>query len=143
MLQIAVLNNKLAFAPQISPDMVAELYHEGFEQVICNRPDNEEAFQPTLDSIQAEAEKLGMSVIFAPVINSQFTAETIDKTRQALARDKKTLMFCRSGARCSILWAIIQTQNGKVLEETFRQLSPIGYDIAHLQDFILGISHTN
>lgn len=133
---IKVLNATLAFAPQIQPSDVVVIAQQGYTQVICNRPDNEEIGQPSVASIQAETDKHGLKLVFAPVIDNQFTDSVIDMTQQALATGEKTLLFCRSGTRSSVLWAIVQTRQGKPQADTLAELAAIGYDIRHMDAFI-------
>lgn len=136
---IKVLDDAVSFAPQIQPSDIAVLAEQGYTQIICNRPDEEEAGQPSIASIQAEADQHGLKLTYAPVANSQFTECVIDTTQQALttaSETGKTLMFCRSGTRSSVLWAMVQTRQGEPLAQTLAKLAAIGYDITHMEAFI-------
>lgn len=133
---IAVLNEKLAFSPQISPADVAGIAQQGYEQFICNRPDQEAEDQPFIKDIEAEAEKYGMKVVYAPVANNQFTDEAVEATKQGLASGWKTLMFCRTGTRSSILWSIIQVREGRDVDEVLAQAKTVGYDLANMREVI-------
>lgn len=137
MSHFAVLNGQLAFAPQITAEDVSEFAKLGYQQMICNRPDGEEPYQPQAIDIKNAAKKHHIHFVFAPVANGQFTPSTIKATEEALANGKKTLIFCRSGTRSSILWAIIQVRAGKNIDDVFAQTASIGYDIAYLRDFIV------
>lgn len=138
MTQIILLNDKLAVAPQIHPEQIAQLVQLGYQQIISNRPDGEEPpYQPNIADIQTAAEEHGVNVVFAPVCNGQFSRESIDLTEKALANEQKTLMYCRSGLRCGVLWAIVQVRSGEPIEHVLAQLRHIGFDINHLRNLII------
>ncbi len=142
-MEITLLNEHVAFGPQVMPELIAGLAEHGFEQLICNRPDNEEPHQPSIDSIRAAAEAHGIAVIYAPVGGTQLDQAILDSTREALDNNKKTLMYCRSGMRSSVLWAMVQLQQGAPMDETFNQLAAIGYDAASMKDYVLSIMQQN
>ncbi|WP_269843281.1 beta-lactamase hydrolase domain-containing protein, partial [Brevirhabdus pacifica] len=50
---------KLYVAPQIRPEQLPELKAEGIRAIICNRPDGEEAGQPTFAEIEQAAREQG------------------------------------------------------------------------------------
>ena len=91
---------------QINPSHLAEIVRQGYKSVINNRPDGEGGpDQPSNASIQAEAEKLGLSYAYLPVVPSAITPAQV----QEMARLLKTmpgpiLAFCRSGARSTNLY---------------------------------------
>lgn len=137
MMQIAILDEKLAFAPQIQTSDLATLADYGFEVLICNRPDNEEAQQPTITEITTAAQQHGMQVVFAPICNSQFSDDMVDLTTNTLNQQKKTLMFCHSGTRSIVLWIITQLRQGTAPEMLFEQARSLGYDLTLQQAFIM------
>ena len=53
------LAENYAISEQIQPHGVAELAALGFAAVICNRPDNEEASQPSASEVAAACEAAG------------------------------------------------------------------------------------
>ena len=81
---------------------------QGYKSVINNRPDGEGGpGQPTNESIQAEAERLGLNYAYLPVVAGAFTHAQV----QEMARLLKTLpgpvlAFCRSGARSTNLYQL-------------------------------------
>ena len=94
---------------QIEPEDVEIIKGAGFESVICNRPDDEQPGQPSHDAIKAAAEAAGLSFRFIPVISGQMTTDNVQD--QAKALDEMAgpvLAYCRSGARCTNLFALVQ-----------------------------------
>jgi uncharacterized protein (TIGR01244 family) len=94
---------------QILPDDIAAIKAAGFRSVICNRPDNEQPGQPSADSVKAAAEAAGLEFRYIPVISGQITEENV--ADQAIALEdlqRPVFAYCRSGARCTNLYALIQ-----------------------------------
>ena len=94
---------------QILPDDIAAIKAAGFRSVICNRPDNEQPGQPSADSVKAAAEAAGLEFRYIPVISGQITEENV--ADQAIALEDlqgPVFAYCRSGARCTNLYALIQ-----------------------------------
>jgi sulfide:quinone oxidoreductase len=85
-----------------------DLHHaaaQGFKSVICNRPDGEEAGQPSAAAIQKEAEALGLSFTYIPAASGAVTDDDAAKMKAALAQmPPPILAYCRSGARSAKLW---------------------------------------
>ncbi|MEJ2041881.1 MAG: TIGR01244 family sulfur transferase [Reinekea sp.] len=91
-------------SPQIDEQEVAMAANEGFEVIVCNRPDNEAPDQINSDIIQAATEKAGMKYVFLPMVGANFTQDYIDVVKQLHTDEKKVLAYCRSGNRSSILF---------------------------------------
>lgn len=102
-----------AVSPQISIDDVAEIKQAGFRSVICNRPEGEDPGQPSVASIKAAVEAAGLAFRWIPVVSGQMTAENV--ADQAAALDEiegPVLAYCRSGTRCTNLYAGVQQLKG-------------------------------
>lgn len=105
-LPISCHSNQFGTLGQIDPSHLAEIVKQGYKSVINNRPDFEGGpDQPINAEIQAQAEALGLSYAFLPVIPGAFTQEQVEE----MARLLKTmpgpiLAFCRSGARSTTLY---------------------------------------
>ncbi|UVK37472.1 TIGR01244 family phosphatase [Mesorhizobium sp. AR10] len=94
---------------QIQPEDVAAIKAAGFKSVICNRPDNEQPGQPSADTLKAAVEAAGLAFRFIPVISGQITAENVEDQAEALDElDGPVFAYCRSGARCTNLYGLIQ-----------------------------------
>ncbi|MDO8712856.1 MAG: TIGR01244 family sulfur transferase [Polynucleobacter sp.] len=105
-LPISCHTNQFGTLGQIDPSHLAEIAKQGYRSVINNRPDFEGGpNQPSNAEIQAQAEALGLSYAYLPVIPGAFTQDQIVE----MARLLKTLpgpilAFCRSGARSTNLY---------------------------------------
>ena len=94
-------------APQLTPQVMAELARLGFRSVINNRPDFEEGpAQPTSAAIEAAARAAGLAYAHLPVHPALQTPEEIARFAQLLAELPHPLLaFCRSGTRSGKLYA--------------------------------------
>jgi uncharacterized protein (TIGR01244 family) len=98
---------------QIQPDEIAAIKAAGFKSVICNRPDDEQPGQPSADSVKAAVEAAGLAFRYIPVISGQITAENVVDQAEALDElEGPIFAYCRSGARCTNLYGLIQQSKG-------------------------------
>ena len=98
---------------QIQPEDVAAIKEAGFKSVICNRPDDEQPGQPSADTVKAAVEAAGLAFRYVPVISGQITAENVEDQAEALDElDGPVFAYCRSGARCTTLYGLIQQAKG-------------------------------
>ncbi|MBS9719511.1 TIGR01244 family phosphatase [Tianweitania sp. BSSL-BM11] len=94
---------------QIQASDIAELKAAGFKSVICNRPDNEDPGQPSVEEIRSAAEAAGLEFRHVPVISGQMTAENVQEQAQAFeALPKPVFAYCRSGTRSANLYNYMQ-----------------------------------
>ncbi|TIL43980.1 TIGR01244 family sulfur transferase [Mesorhizobium sp.] len=98
---------------QIQPEEVAAIKAAGFKSVICNRPDDEQPGQPSADTVKAAVEAAGLTFRYIPVISGQITAQNVDDQAEALDElEGPVFAYCRSGARCTNLFGLIQQSKG-------------------------------
>lgn len=98
-----------AVSPQIAPGQLAELKAEGFATVICNRPDHEDAGQPSFAEIKAAAQAAGLEALHIPVTPGQATRSDVVAFDTAVTTAQgKVLAYCRTGARAQSLFAAIR-----------------------------------
>ena len=98
---------------QIQPEDAAAIKEAGFKSVICNRPDDEQPGQPSADSVKAAVEAAGLAFRYIPVISGQITAENVEDQAEALdSLEGPVFAYCRSGARCTNLYGLIQQSKG-------------------------------
>lgn len=98
------LTDTLSMAGQIQPADVTQLAAAGYETIICNRPDDEEPYQPSMDSIEEACADAGVAFVRYPVNAFTFPGNDIAAMDDAMNSGKKTLAYCRSGARSTNLW---------------------------------------
>ncbi len=132
-MQIRPLTPDLAVAPQISADDVAEIASQGFRTLINNRPDGESGDQTPGDDIAAVSEELGLAYSYQPIISGGMTMKDVEDFGRLLERaEKPVLAYCRSGTRCTTLWAL--SQAGKLdTGEIFSAAAKAGYDLSGLR----------
>ncbi len=94
-------------APQLTPSAMAEAAQAGIRSVINNRPDFEHGpDQPSSAEIEAAAKAAGLEYRHLPVDGGYQSPEEIAACAKLLQElPRPVLMFCRSGARSSRLYA--------------------------------------
>ena len=97
----------LSVSPQINVTDFQRIAALGFKTVINNRPDGEAEGQPLNADLADEAKKNGLVYIFQPVSSKLVTDEDAANFAAELERvSGPVLAFCRTGTRCTILWAL-------------------------------------
>jgi uncharacterized protein (TIGR01244 family) len=126
---IKALSPNVSVSPQIQPGDAAAVAEQGFRSIICNRPDGEEPEQPRWDDVRAAAEAAGLQTAHIPVSGKDLTPETVAAFSEALeTMPKPVLAYCRTGTRCTILWAL--SNNGSLTaDERIRTAARAGYDL--------------
>ncbi len=131
-MDIRPIDEHIAVAPQISVDDIPEIARLGFKTLVANRPDGEEPGQPAMDDIKAAAEAHGLTWVYQPVASGNILDSDVDTFDEMIcSADQPVLAFCRSGTRCTVLWALsaARRQNGQEIMSKARQA---GYDISGL-----------
>lgn len=97
--------HQVSFAAQITPEQMKEVAAQGFKTIINNRPDGEEAGQPTSSEIEAAAKEAGVvykEISFAGnALTQPIVEEFADFFNEA---EQPILMFCRTGNRSNGLY---------------------------------------
>jgi len=132
------LTDNMLVAPQITVADIAEAKAQGVTLIINNRPDDEEPGQPAGADIQTAAEAAGIKYIAIPVTHAGFSAPQITALDEALdaAQDGKTLAFCRSGTRSTLLWSLRQARDGMPVSEIARLAGNAGYDVSMIRPLL-------
>jgi sulfide:quinone oxidoreductase len=100
------LSKTLTVAPQSQPGDVAQLAAAGFKSIICNRPDGEEPGQPAFATVADAADAAGLMAVHLPVVSGAITPDHVRAFADLLGRLPSPIFaYCRSGARCEMLWA--------------------------------------
>jgi uncharacterized protein (TIGR01244 family) len=112
-MDIRQIDEGYAVSGQISSDDVRDLAAAGYHTIICNRPDGEAPDQPDFAEIERVAEKAGISVFYVPVVSGQLTQDDVNAMARALEEaEGPVLAYCRSGARSTNIYGIVQQQKG-------------------------------
>ena len=110
-MEIRQLTEDYSVAPQIGIEHVPLIKGAGFKSIVSNRPDTEDGAIPH-DEIEAAARAEGLEFRYLPVVSGQITDQNVRDQAAALADlPKPVLAYCRSGTRCTNLYALIQQQH--------------------------------
>ena len=127
-MNVIKLTDTLGVSQQISPANVAEIAAAGYQVLINNRPDGEEANQPGTDEIAAAAQAAGLEYHYLPITAMNFPGPDFDQMRRLLADPAKpVLAFCRTGTRCTNLW--VASHEGDSRQQAALQARQLGYDL--------------
>jgi uncharacterized protein (TIGR01244 family) len=133
---IRKLDDKTSVSGQIQPADVAGLKASGFTMIISNRPDGEEAGQPTAAEVQDAAEAEGLEFRHVPIIRGIGPAD-VEAMQEALdAAPGKLLAYCRSGNRSALTWAVARRGQGASIEEIQRAVTGAGYDLSPVEHLL-------
>jgi len=132
------LTPSLFVAPQIDADTVARAKDQGVTLIVNNRPEGESADQVPGEQIEAAARAAGMAYVAIPVTHSGFAPWQLDALDEALAGNAggKTLCYCRSGTRSTLLWALARARAGDEPDEIARAAAGAGYDVSPISELI-------
>ena len=134
---IRQINESISVAPQIAVEQVAEIAAAGFKTIVNNRPDDEDAGQPSGDAIRAAAEAAGLKYVSIPVTHAGFSHPQIDAMTQALTdSDGPVLAYCRSGTRSCNLWALAAAKAGRNPNLLLAQAEDAGYDLSGIRPML-------
>ena len=126
---------------QISEEDLDYFKNEGFDLIVCNRPNGEEENQVDFELIQKRGELIGIAFINLPMIPGDLQSELILETKKILDKKHKTLAYCRTGTRCINLWACANVFKENV-DETIRIATDAGYELDHLRPLLVSIHST-
>tara|TARA_B100000963_G_C22633139_1_gene676065 strand:- start:1099 stop:1521 length:423 start_codon:yes stop_codon:yes gene_type:complete len=130
--------NELFFVSgQIDHELIMTLKEENFENIICNRPDNEEPNQPTKKSVEDICKKNFLNFYDLEFKPGDIDFDKILKTFEIISEKKKTLAYCRTGTRSITLWAFASCNNMDV-DQILDAVAQAGYDLNHLRDVLVG-----
>ncbi len=131
------INESISVAPQIAVEQVADIAAAGFKTIVNNRPDDEDAGQPSGDSIRTAAEAAGLKYVAIPVTHAGFSHPQIDAMTQALTdSDGPVLAYCRSGTRSCNLWALAAAKAGRNPNLLLAQAEDAGYDLRGIRPML-------
>jgi uncharacterized protein (TIGR01244 family) len=134
---IRQINESISVAPQIAVEQVADIAAAGFKTIVNNRPDDEDAGQPSGDAIRAAAEAAGLKYVSIPVTHAGFSHPQIDAMTQALTdSDGPVLAYCRSGTRSCNLWALAAAKAGRNPNLLLAQAEDAGYDLSGIRPML-------
>lgn len=133
------LSPNLAVSPQILPEDVPALAEAGFKVLVNNRPDDEVTADIDHDVMAKAAADAGMRYHYLPFHPGQITPQLIAEFGQATAGQAPVIAYCRSGNRCTVLWAL--NHAGRLPEDEILQTaSAAGYDLSGVRPLIASLA---
>jgi len=128
-MQLRRLTNELAVAGQITPGDMPGLAAQGICGIICNRPDGEAPGQPAYAEIEKAAAANGIKTAYQPVVATSISDEDAATFGRLLEElPSPVLVYCRSGMRSTVLWAL--SEAGKLpVEDIVEAAAMAGYDL--------------
>ncbi|MBL4707271.1 MAG: TIGR01244 family phosphatase [Flavobacteriales bacterium] len=134
------LSPNLAVSAQIRPEDVADLAAAGFKVLINNRPDQEVGADCDHEVMAKAAEAAGMQYHYLPFHPGQITPELITDFSAASAGHAPVIAYCRSGHRCTVLWAL--SQAGRRPEaEILETATDAGYDLSPVRPLLASLAN--
>lgn len=119
-------------APQILPQDMEAIAALGVRRLINNRPDGEDPGQPSSAEIESAARAAGLDYVHAPIAGMP-GPETIQKVAALLEEDQPALMYCRSGTRSTVAWALALRALDRAGPDDLREAAAkAGYDLSRL-----------
>ena len=117
---------------QIIAEDIVKLKEAGFKTIFCNRPDNEEQNQVTVNSIRDKVIENGLDFIHQPVVGGQISQNDVDQFSDYYDNAEKPIFaYCRTGTRSSMLWAL--SESGKrPIDEILKLTTAAGYNLNNL-----------
>jgi uncharacterized protein (TIGR01244 family) len=128
-------------APQIGVETVDEAKRLGVTLIVNNRPEGETPDQTPGDAIEAAAKAAGIAYVAIPVSPGGFAPWQLDALDEALAGNQgKTLCYCRSGTRSTLLWSLAKARAGGSPDEIAETAAGAGYDISPILETVHALS---
>lgn len=128
------LTDQLSVAAQINVDDVATIAAQGFRSILNNRPDDESPEQPANAELEAAAQQAGLAWRHIPVVPGKVSdGQVLDFTEALIQLPSPVLAFCRSGNRCSVLWAM---QAEGTTDSILATTQAAGYDLSTLRPWL-------
>lgn len=133
--KIVVHEPGIAVAGQLAEADFKAIAAAGYRTIVNNRPDGEDANQLTSEAARLLARRHGMAYHHLPLRGFETTDADKVAAFEALAAavEGPVLYYCRSGTRCTLLWAQIAVRRlgvAKVMDIAARG----GYDVSVIRD---------
>ena len=130
-LDVHPLVDGLSVSPQVTEQDIRDAHAAGYRTIINNRPDGEEPGQLSSAQAGALARQLGLGYIYLPATGPTLEMVAPDFAKALATAPGPVLAHCRSGTRCTILWAFAEAKSGTRDSETIvRTAAAAGYDLS-------------
>lgn len=129
------LTPTVSVSGQIEPGDLVGLQAAGVRLVVNNRPDGEEAGQPPSERLAEAARQLSLRYLHLPVDHRGFQPDQVHALAAELADVESNgdggsvLLFCRTGTRSTLLWALAEATRGTPIDRIARAADDAGYSV--------------
>ena len=131
------LSDQVWASPQISIDDVEAAAAQGIRAIVNNRPEGESDDQTPGEVIAAAAAAAGLEYRAIPVSHAGFSQAQVTAMAEALETSPgPVLVYCRSGTRSTLLWALARASRGDSPETLATQAASAGYDLAPIRGML-------
>ncbi len=128
--KFTALRPGFSVSPQLTVDDIADAAKAGYTLIVNNRPDGEMFGQPESADLEAAARKAGLAYVHIPVDGRGISMSHISALKSALEEaGDKTVAFCRSGARSTVLQSYLAAAEGRDPDAIIAEAEKAGYDI--------------
>lgn len=103
MVDVNPLTPDIAVCGQLRPADMAELARLGYKAVICNRPDNEEPGQPTMEENARAAKAAGLAYMTLPVSGKPTAVQGEVFAGMVAKLPTPLVAHCKGGGRSAML----------------------------------------
>ncbi|MFN7104578.1 MAG: bifunctional sulfur transferase/dioxygenase Blh [Pseudorhizobium sp.] len=117
-MSFTAISQKLSVSEQPNVRGIRLFHDHGFRTLINNRPDNEEASQPSNEAERLEAERCDLAYAFIPVTNDTITEADVRAFQRVLERAQAPVVaHCKTGTRSLNLYLIGEALDGRMSAE--------------------------
>lgn len=133
------LSPDLAVSGQITPQDVPALAEAGFKVLINNRPDAEVGPDASSEVMAEAARAAGLDYYYLPFVPGQISPDLLTGFAEATTGRGPHFAYCRSGNRCTVLWAL--NQAGKRPENEIVEIAAeAGYDLGPIRPMLASLA---
>ena len=119
-------------APQIALEDLPGIAGLGVRLVVNNRPDGEDAGQPSSAEMEDAVRAAGLDYVHAHVAGMP-GPDAVRAVAAALETGEPMLMYCRSGTRSTVTWALAMRALDRAGPDALREAAAnAGYDLSRL-----------
>jgi uncharacterized protein (TIGR01244 family) len=102
---IKKIDDQFSQSPQIGTADVRKIAEAGYKGIVCARPDDEDAGQPSFAEIAEVAARFGLKAFHIPVSGPLTEGQLMRFEEARTETDGPILGYCRSGGRAGSLFA--------------------------------------
>ncbi len=138
----AFLDQNVAVCGQLKPADLADVAKRGFCCIVNNRPDGETWIgQPSAASLDEAAAAAGIGSHHITFTMPTLTAEHARRMKSVLENaDGPVLIFCASGFRSALLWAIARAADGGPIDELLTAAAAAGQPLDKHRETIVRLA---